>query len=206
MAPLCSNETACMIGYNSMPIIADAYTPRGFAITMSEAMYAAMRDTALNDRNGQKEFHTLGYISDGQGGDHQQTVSRALEYAYDDWCIAEMAHALGKTDDEKMFLKYAANYRNVFDPETKLMRGKTADGKFVSPFDPDPMRARQHYTEADAWQYAFYVPHDPQGLADLMGGDAGFSAQLDKMFRPKLRDSPRRYRYFRLDRSVLARR
>ena len=178
--PLCSNETACMIGYNSMPIILDAYI-KGFRDYDVEKMYAAMRDTALNDRDGQKEFHTIGYISDGKGPDHQQTVSRALEYAYDDWCIAGMAHALGKTDDEKMFLKYAANYRNVFDPETKLMRGKTADGQFVSPFDPI-LCERQNYTEADAWQYAFYVPHDPQGLVDLMGGDAGFSAQLDKLF------------------------
>ncbi len=178
--PLCSNETACMIGYNSMPIIADAYA-KGFRDYDVAAMYAAMRATALNDRNGQKEFHALGYITDGPGRDHQQTVSRALEYAYDDWCIAQMAHALGKHGDEEQFLGYAANYRNLFDPATKLMRGRTADGKFVEPFDP-LLPETQDYTEADAWQYAFYVPHDPQGLINLMGGDAGFVAQLDTLF------------------------
>lgn len=178
--PLCSNETWCMIGYNSVPVIADAYA-KGFHDFDAEKMYAAMRDTAMNNRNGQDEFHQLGYITaDGIGSNHHASVSRALEYSYDDWCIAQMAKALGKKDDEKLFLKYAANYRNVFDPETKLMRAKVSGGSFITPFDP--LDCNQNYTEADAWQYAFYVPHDPQGLINLMGGDASFIAKLDQLF------------------------
>ena len=182
---LCSNETYCMIGYNSVPIIADAYA-KGFRGFDTEKMYAAMRDTAMNPRNFQEEYGKNGYVSTipvnhEHSGDYKQSVSRTLEYAYDDWCIAQMAKALGKKEDAELFLKRAANYRNVFDLQTKFMRGKTLDGKFIEPFDPKTFY-RPDYTEADAWQYTFYVPQDAQGLIDLMGGDEAFNAKLDQMF------------------------
>lgn len=185
--PLCSNETWCMIGYNSLPVIADAYA-KGFRDFDAEKMYAAMRDTAMNNRNFQDEFNERGYVVT-DAINHEQTrkkdskasVSRTLEYAYDDWCLAQMAKALGKNDDVTFFLNRAANYRNVFDPETKFMRGRKADGSFISPFDPKTMY-RADYVESDAWQYTFFVPQDVQGLIDLMGGDRAFSDKLDQMF------------------------
>jgi predicted alpha-1,2-mannosidase len=184
--PLCSNETWCMIGYNSLPVIADAYA-KGFRDYDVEKMYAAMRDSAMNDRNGQKSFHEIGYVP--RGGDMSQSVSQTLEFCYDDWCLAQMAQALGKKEDADKFLKSSANYKNVFDPSTNFMRGKMADGSFVTPFDPFQFDSKS-YTEADAWQYSFYVPHDVEGLATLMGGDDNFAKKLDEMFAatPDVRD------------------
>jgi predicted alpha-1,2-mannosidase len=180
---LCSNETNCMIGYNTMPIIADAYA-KGFRDYDVNAVYAAMLDSVQHEGSFVDDFNNLGYIPtqepDHNQGD-KQSVSRSLEYAYDDWCIAQMARALGKDDDAQLYLKRAANYRNLYDPATKFMRGKTKAGNFVDPFDPKKLYWAD-YTEADAWQYNFAVQHDPKGLIDLMGGDHPFIDHLDNMF------------------------
>lgn len=180
---LCSNETGCMIGFNSLPIIADAYA-KGFRGYDTAKAYAAMVASANQTRRHIDEFNQHGYVSTrapGEQDDYKQSVSCTLEYAYDDWCLAQMAASLGKTDDAKLYLGRAANFRNVFDPETKFMRGKTKEGAFVTPFDPKTFY-KADYTEADAWQYTFYVPQDPEGLIQLMGGDAAFIAKLDRMF------------------------
>ncbi len=173
--PLASNETWCMIAYHSVPVIVDAYR-KGFRGYDAEKAYAAMRDTAMNDRNGQDFYRRLGYIP----ADHREGTSRTLETAYDDWTIAQMARALGKTDDAALFAQRAQNYRNVYDPATGFMRGRMADGSWKTPFNPKDCTS--DLTEADAWQYLFFVPQDVPGLIGLMGGDAPFVAKLDKMF------------------------
>ena len=183
--PLYSIETGCMPGYHSLPVILDAYQ-KGFRGYDVEKVYAAMRATAIKGREFEDEFRDKGYISTETTNHenstvYKQSVSRTLEYSYDDWCMARMAHLLGKTEDEELFLKWAGNYRNVFDPKTKFMRGRTAEGAFITPFDPKVLYAPD-YTEANAWQYTFFVPHDPQGLIDLMGGDQPFIEKLDQMF------------------------
>lgn len=143
-------------------------------------------DTAFTGREDHDDYVTKGYVPTTTT-DHdtarrgKESVSVTLDYAYDDWCMARMAHLLGKREDEKLFHMRSSNYRNLFDPETGLMRGKTAEGAFISPFDPKNCY-RADYTESDAWQASFFVPHDPQGLIDLIGGDAAFIAKLDQLF------------------------
>jgi len=180
---LAGNETWCMIGYNSVVQIATAQRD-GFHGFDAEQLFAAMKDSALDPRRGQQQFHQSGYVFEDKPTwqpEYWQAVSQTLEFAYDDYCIAQMAKALGHPDDAATFLKYAANYRNVFDPETKFMRGRKADGSWHTPFNPITID-HMEYTEADAWQYSFTVPQDAQGLITLMGGDDAFCDKLDAMF------------------------
>ena len=187
--PLWGNETNCMIGYHSIPVIADAYF-KGFKGFNAEAAYQDMRDTAMQNRSGLSDYKTLGYVASRPG---RGATSWTLEYAYDDWCLARMATALGHKDDAKLFYARAANYRNVFDRTTGFMRGRKADGSWRTPFQANGL-VNDEYTEADAWQYAFSVQHDVPGLIKLYGGDAGFlhkfNAMLsaDSSFHPYLPD------------------
>jgi predicted alpha-1,2-mannosidase len=178
--PLWANETWCMIGYHSVPIIVDAYF-KGLLHGDAQAIYAAMRDTAMSEtemahRRGLDAYRQYGYIPMGA----RESVSSTLEYAYDDWCIGQMAAALGKTEDAALFQKRSENYRNLYDPTTKFMRGRAADGSWRTPFVPNLCSG--DYTEADAWQYQFAVQQNVPGLIGLMGGDAAFIAQLDSLF------------------------
>ena len=129
-------------------MIVDAYK-KGFRRYDVEAVYQAMRDTAMQDRNELKEYRERGYISTPEKKDqHKESVSCTLEYAYDDWCIAQMAKMLGKKEeDAELFSKRAANYRNLFDTAVGFMRGKFADGKWREPFDPREL-VWADYTEA----------------------------------------------------------
>lgn len=180
--PLWGNETGTMIGYHSAPVIADAYLKglRGFD---AEAAYQALKTTAMQDRNGQDDYKRLGYVASANAG-QRQSVSRTLEFAYDDWCIAQLAQVLGHREDAAMFLARAANYRNVFDSTTGFMRGRKADGTWRRPFNP-----KQHiwadYTEANAWQYNWSVMQDSPGLIGITGGDRAFIAKMDQMFNEK---------------------
>lgn len=174
---LAGNETWCMIGYHSIPVIVDAYK-KGFRHYDVEAIYAAMRDTAMQDRNELKEYRERGYVTSAQG---RQSVSRTLEYAYDDWCIAEMARMLGKKEDAELFAKRAENYRNLFDSSVGFMRGKKADGTWREPFDPREVQF-DDYTEATSWNYTWFVPQNVPALIELIGGDEKFCAKLDQMF------------------------
>ncbi|MDE3068802.1 MAG: GH92 family glycosyl hydrolase [Verrucomicrobiota bacterium] len=175
--PLWANETWCMIGYHSVDMIAEAYLEgyRGFD---AEAAYQAMRDTAMQDRNGLKTYKELGYVASTPGG---TATSRTLEYTFDDWCIARMAQALGHERDAKSFYHRAANYYNLFDRTTGFFRGRLANGAWRSPFVPDAL-VNDEYTEADAWQYAFDVQQDVPGMIALYGGDQGFIQKMDAMF------------------------
>jgi len=109
-------------------------------------------------RNHQDEYQSLGYVP-AATGQRNEATSRTLEFAYDDWCIAQMAQALGKTQDAKLFAERSQNYRKVFDQDTKSFRGKTVAGPFHEPFDPKAA-SFEDYTEANAWQYTFAVMHD----------------------------------------------
>ena len=177
-----ANETNCMIGYHSVPVIADAYAKgiRGFDV---EKAYEAMKRSAERDHRGLEHYRELGYIPSNK---QNESVSKTLEYAYDDWCIAEMAKRLGRADDVAVYTRRAKSYANLFDLETGFMRAKK-DGNWVEPFDPNEVTTA--YTEATAWQYRFFVPHDVDSLIAFIGGDERFIESLDSVFTasPELR-------------------
>jgi len=181
--PLWGNETWCMTGFHVVGMIVAAYV-RGFRDFDIEAAYGAMRDTAMvgatanGNRELQQQFRSLGYVA---AGEQRQSVSRTLDFAYDYWCVGAMAELLGKKDDADLFYKLGQNYKNVFDPATGFMRGKTQNGKWREPFRPD-QEYWEDYTESDAWQATFNVMQDVQGLINLYGGDEPFCAKLDAIF------------------------
>lgn len=172
---LAANETDCMIGYHSVSVITDAWVKgiRGF-----DANYAmqAMKHSANLNHFGLQFYKHFGFIP---GDMEHESVSKTLEYAYDDWCIAQMAKGLGKDDDYISFIKRAQSYKNLFDPQTRLMRPRL-NGGFKHNFNP--AEVDQHFTEANSWQYSFYVPHDVTGLINLHGGMEKFEAKLDELF------------------------
>jgi predicted alpha-1,2-mannosidase len=178
---LAGNETWCMIGNHAIPVIAEAYA-KGFRRYDAKAAYKAMHDTSMQDRgwNFMKEYRDRGYIPTSKT-EGKQSVSRTLEYAYDDWCVAQMAGQLGKKDDAALFAKGAQNYRNVFNTKIGFVCGKYADGTWRVPFDPREL-VWPDYTEATSWNYTWFAPQDVQGLIELMGGDEKFIAKLDKMY------------------------
>ncbi|MDE3067569.1 MAG: GH92 family glycosyl hydrolase [Verrucomicrobiota bacterium] len=185
--PLANYETWCMICNHSIPIIYDAYE-KGFRGFDAELAFQAMTNSALGHFNANKrqdEYNKFGYVPwvKGKGA----SVSSTLELAYDDWCIAQMAKALGKTNDYETFSKRAENYKNVLDPKTKFFRAKNPDGTFHEPFNPIEVAkggdtADGSYTEADAWQYTFAVLQDVPGMIRLYGGDQAFIRRLDQFF------------------------
>lgn len=172
---LASNETGTMIGYHSIPVIADAYFKgiRNYNIAVA---YEAMKKSAMQNIHGLGYFNSMGYIPSNL---ESESVSKTLEYSYDDWCIAMMAKDMGKAEDYRYFIGRAMSYANVFDPSTSLMRAKK-NGKWFEPFDPFSVSG--NYTEANAWQYSFFVPQDINGLIKLMGGSDKFIFNLDKLF------------------------
>ena len=172
---LASNYTGCMIGYHGVSVIADAYL-KGLDGFDAQKALQAMKHSALQDHLGLKSYKELSFIPLEI---ESESVSKTLEYAYDDWTIAQMAKALGQTEDYHEFIKRAQNYKSVFDPKTGFMRARQYNGWF-SPFDP--YEVNFNYTEANAWQYRFFVPHDVEGLIELMGGPNNFERELDKLF------------------------
>ena len=179
---LAGNETYCMIGYHSVPVIADAYAKgiRGFYPKLA---LEAMVNSANQDHFGLEFYKKQGYIS---AGDESESVSKTLEYAYDDWCIATMAEALGDTILAKSFYKRSENWKNLFDAETGFFRARVNNGWF-SPFLPEEVNF--NYTEANAWQYSLFVPHDIYGLDDLQ--PRGLETHLDSLFAASSKTSGR---------------
>lgn len=175
--PLWGNETWCMIGYHSIPVIVDAYF-KGFRGYDVEKAYRAMRDTAMQDRNGLDTYKKLGYVASQKGA---QATSKTIEYAFDDWCLAKMAEDLGHKEDAELFYKRCSNYRNHFDRTVGFFRGRKADGSWRVPF-VENAHVGDEYTEADPWQYALAVQHDVPGMIDLYGGEEGFLKKLDGLF------------------------
>ncbi len=174
--PLAGNETYTMIGYPSVPVIFDAYM-KGFRNYNIDTAFAAMKHSADLDWQGLRYYKERGYIPADK---EDASVSKTMEYAYDDWCIAQMAKKLGKMNDYRQFNQRSLFYRNVFDSSTGFVRGKLADGRWITPFDP--FAATGQYTEANAWQYTFFVPQDIGGLMKLFGGKEAFADKLDSLF------------------------
>ena len=172
---LAANETHCMIGYHSIPVIADAYI-NGITGFDAEKALAAMVARANEDMWGLEFYKKYGYIPADMAG---ESVSTTLEYAYDDWCIARMAEKMGKQDIAAEFYKRAQYYKNLYDPETKFFRGRK-NGGFVSPFDPRQVNFM--LTEANTWQYNFFVPQDVNSHIDLMGGKENYENMLAQLF------------------------
>ena len=172
---LSANETNCMIGYHAVPVIADAWVKniRGYD---AEKAYDAMKTSAMQNIRGSKLYREYGFIPANMEG---SSVSQTLEYAYDDWCIAQMAKGLGNDDDYKYFTERAQYYKNLFDPQSGFMRPRQ-NNAWIEPFNPKEVNF--HYTEANCWQYAFYVPQDITHFAQLLGGKKGLSKKLDQLF------------------------
>ncbi|HZI00224.1 MAG TPA: GH92 family glycosyl hydrolase, partial [Flavisolibacter sp.] len=175
MWELGGNETFCMIGYHSVPVIVDAYKKgiRGFDAKLA---LKAMRSYAESNRFGLDQYQQKGYISN----DHEhESVSKTLEYAFDDWCIAQLARALGQDSAYKTYIQRAQNWKNVFDPQTKHMRGKQ-QAMWHHPFDPREIN--NFFTEGNSWQYSFAVPQDIETLIQYHGGRDSFTKKLDELF------------------------
>ncbi|MBL4905736.1 MAG: GH92 family glycosyl hydrolase, partial [Flavobacteriaceae bacterium] len=172
---LSAGYTGCMIGYHAVPVIADAYLKgiRGYDV---DKAFEAMKHSATQDKLGLDSYKSIGFIPVEK---ESESVSKTLEYAYDDWTIAQMAKGLGKKEDYKSFIERAQNYKNVYDPESQFMRGRFRNTWFA-PFDP--YEVNFNYTEANSWQYSFYVPQDISGFMKLLGGKKQLENQLDKLF------------------------
>ena len=176
---LMGNETDTMVGYHAVPVVVDAYF-KGLLDADPERAFEAIKNSAMQDERGLDAVKEVGYIPAER---HGESVAMAMEYAIDDWCIAQMAKALGKQEDETYFSGRAKAYREYFDPTTKFMRGKLSDGTWREPFDPVASSHRlDDYCEGNGWQYLWLVPHDPEGLIDLLGGDEAFGEKLDQLF------------------------
>ena len=176
----------CMIGNNSASVVADAYIKglKNYDIeTLWEAVVhganAVHPTVSSTGRTGYEYYNALGYVP--YDVDIRESAARTLEYAYNDWCIYQLGKKLGKPEDEIAIYKQRAdNYKNLFDKEHNLMRGKNVDGSFQSPFNP--LKWGDAFTEGNSWHYTWSVFHDPQGLIDLMGGNAGFNNMMDSVF------------------------
>ncbi len=180
-----SHETWCMIGYHAVAVIADAYVKgvRGFdAAAALEAMQASATYASYG---GLGEYMARGFVPIDK---EKEGASKTLEYAYDDWTIAQMARAMGREKDAAAFEKRAQSFRNIFDPASGFMRAKQTDGRFREPFDPIYAQYGSDYTEGNAWQYTWFVPHDVKGLIGLMGGPKVFVDKLDQLFTLKADD------------------
>lgn len=193
---LASNETGTMIGYHAVSVIADAMMKKQCDFDVKKALEACIRSsvydttgvTPMMDRqilNGKlmpvsiKYKNELGYIPcDKIGG----SVSQGLEFAYNDWLIAQMMKEHNRKDLYDKYMELSRNYRNYFDPETKLMRGRLSDGSWITPFDPASVQRPSNYVEGNAWQWAWFVPQDVEGLMELVGGQKSFEAHLDTLF------------------------
>ncbi|MEN9347274.1 MAG: hypothetical protein RLZZ77_785 [Bacteroidota bacterium] len=171
-----ANETYCMIGYHSVPVILDAYR-KGIITEQKELALEAMIATSNGPQQEKKDYVKWGYVP---GDAHSESVSKTLEFAFDDWCIAEMAMLCNKPDIAAIYYDRAQSWKNVFDPVTHFMRPRR-NGGFPEPFDP--YQVNFNYTEANAFQYALFVPHDMGSLARLMGGTEAYAQFVDHIFQ-----------------------
>jgi predicted alpha-1,2-mannosidase len=176
------NETWCMIGYHAVPVIADAAINgvKGFDIARA---YEAVKRTAMNPQyDNVATYAKLGWVPFDK---ENESVSKTLEYAYDDYTIAQMAKKLGEKNDYEYFMKRSGAYKNLFDPSWQLMRGKDSHGNWRTPFDPHQYVEGGDITEGTSWQYSWYVPQDVPGLISLFGSSHAFTIKLDSLFIAK---------------------
>ncbi|MBA3662991.1 MAG: glycoside hydrolase family 92 protein, partial [Bacteroidetes bacterium] len=172
---LSGNETDCMIGYHSVSVIADAMAKKIGGLD-SALIYEAVKAAASYSGFGIPAYIKKGYLS---ADDEPESVSKTLEYAYDDWCISQIMKRLRKAEDFAVFTKRAQGYKNIFDPATGFMRPRK-NGNWLSPFDPKEIN--NYYTEGNSWHYSFYAPQDVAGLITLHGGEIKFEEKLDSLF------------------------
>ena len=196
MWELAGNYTGTMIGYNAVPVIVDAYLKGDRSFDADLALKACLRsaeyDTIAPVATTGYLLHNalmpiskyyknkIGYIPCDK---ELESVAKGLEYAYADWCISQLAGALGDADTQRLYEERGRNYRNYYDSSTGFMRGKDLQGKWRTPFNPNASTHRaDDYCEGNAWQWTWFVPHDIEGLADLMGGREAMLARLDTLF------------------------
>lgn len=172
---LSSNETSCMIGFHAASVIADAFAKNIYGYDSLEA-YNACVIAASKSAPELGHFNTKGYL---EAHEASESVSKTLEYAYDNFCLAVLASRLQKSSDYRLFTRRSLGYRNLFDISSGLMRPRI-NGDFVSPFDPSEIS--NHFTESNSWQYSFYAPHDMEGFIQLHGGPEKFEQKLDALF------------------------
>lgn len=177
---LMGNETDCMVGNPGIPVLADLVL-KGY-VKDKESAFEAMKKSAMLDERGLGLLKQYGYLPYDKDPE-METVAKGLEYALADDCVAKVARLLGKKADAKYFGERAKSYRHYFDKQTGFMRGVSSDGKFRTPFNPFSTVHRQDdYTEGNAWQYTWLVPHDVHGLVKLFGSEANFTTKLDSLF------------------------
>ncbi|MEQ9405756.1 MAG: GH92 family glycosyl hydrolase [Cyclobacteriaceae bacterium] len=175
MWELAGNYTDCMIGYHAVPVIADAYA-KGITGYDENLALTAMIHSSMQDRLGIGEFRNAGFIPSGV---EAESVSKTLEYAYDDWTIAEMANRMGQPEVASVYYERAQNYKNVFDPVTGFMRARN-NNRWFYPFEPSEVNF--NYTEANSWQYSYYVPQDVETWIEMLGGEKAAEQKLDDIF------------------------
>jgi predicted alpha-1,2-mannosidase len=180
-----ANENWCMSGYHSVSVIADAVVKGNAPFDANKALDACITTATHRDYQSIGLFMDMGYIPDEKD---PNSVSSTLEYAYDDWCIAQMAKKLGRQDVYDRFIKYSQNWKNVYDPAAGFMHPKEADGTWrKTKFDPFTTIG-MGFIEGNAWNYTLYVPHDPKGLIQAMGGNKRFVTYIDSLFSYDLPD------------------
>jgi predicted alpha-1,2-mannosidase len=179
-----ANENWCMIGYHAVSVIADAVVKGNIDFDTGHALEACVNTADYDLFDGLKYYKELGYVPEDK---NSSSVSKTLEYAYDDWAIAQFAGKIGHADVEKVFAKRSENFVNLFDPGTGFMRPKLSDGSWRTPFDP-LITEGQGFIEGNGWNYSLYVPHRIPEMISLMGGKGKFSKHLDSLFTIPLSD------------------
>ena len=180
--PLQAKETFCMTGYHASSVIAEAQVKGFKGIDFSKAYPALRKRAMVEDYRGLGYYRKLGYIPCDK---EEESVSKTMEYAYDDWAVAHIAEAAGAADDSKALIKRSRNYRNLFDDSTGFMRSRLENGQWAEPFHSTEMgysKKWRDYTESDPWETTFTVQHDPAGLIKLCGGPTAFVEKLDALF------------------------
>jgi predicted alpha-1,2-mannosidase len=174
------NETFCMVGNHSIPVIAEAIL-KGIGDFDRQLAFEAMKTTSMFDRDGMGLYIKLGYMPADK---IKQSVAKSLEVAIDDWCVAAVAQKLGKAEDAAYFFKRSESFRQYFDKGTGFFRGKLSNGKWTTPFDPSfSNHEGSDYTEGNGWQYLWLVPQNVEGLIGLLGGKEVFANKLDQLFK-----------------------
>lgn len=177
------NETDMMLGYHSIPVLTDAYF-KGLLDQSPAEVYEAMKTSAMQEEFGIGDYKTLGFVPYDS---LNWNVSLTMEYAYDDWCLAQMARELGYEADYQYFMDRSKNYLNHYDSTSGFFRAKNKAGNFRTPFDPMAYHP-EDYAEANAWQYYWFVPHDVEELIDVSGGARAFEKKLDDLFEASTTD------------------
>lgn len=176
MWELSANDTYCMIAYHAVSVFADAHAKGVKGIDIDKMLEASLT-TANQDKRGLFSYKTLGYVGSNASS---QSVSKTLEYAYNDWCIAQLANATKDSENEEVFTQRAQFYQNVYDPSRGFMVGRNTNRAFAEDFEAT--KVGYDFTEGNSFQYSLFVPHDMQGMRDLLGGELELEHWLDSLF------------------------